>query len=440
MKAHVEPLSPVKKKITVEIEAEDLLKEEETALARLRKQVTIPGFRKGKAPASVVKKRFGDSVRGDVISEMINKTYSQALMEQQIFPVTEADIEIEKADEDGSIVYSATVEVRPEIEPAGYEGMKLKRKAVEVTEEAIDERLEGLRKQSASLDPAPEGHEAAAGDMVAIDFVGKIDGVPFEGGSGENIPLTLGEGRMIPGFEDSIYGAKEGDEVVSEVTFPEEYHAKDLAGKAATFEIKVGEIKVRALPELDDDFAKMVAQLETLEELKADIARGLEGEEREKSKREFRGKLIEMLLEANDFEVPESVVTRQKEHSISRMTQDLTMRGMDPEAMGLDKPEFEAEARAAAERTVKWIYLRDAIAEAEGVTVDDEDVKARIIEIARADGRPLEQIMKFFESPETQQSLRDAIYEERTIELITAKADIEEVNAQEWAKWRGEDE
>ncbi|TLN07446.1 trigger factor, partial [bacterium] len=418
--------SSVTKKLTVEITAEEFKKEEASTFAKFKRNVAIPGFRKGKAPESAVKRMFGERIKADVFNDLINKTYPEALKETGADPVAEPNVNIEKIEEDGSMTYTAELEVRPDVAPVGFEGLSLKKEAIKVDQVDIDAKLENLRAQFASLEPVEEGHAAASGDFVRIDFKGASNGEAFDGGSADNFPLLLGSGRMIAGFEKGIEGAKVGDQLSIDVTFPESYHVPALAGKPAVFEVKVHEIKARVLPEINADLAKQSAGVETVEELRDRVAEAIKAEESNRVEREFRAKLISVLLEANPFDVPPSVVERQKEHSINRTRQDLSMRGIDPVAIGVDSPAFAEEARKAAVRTVRWIYLRDAIAEAVGIKIEKADIDKRIEEIAAADGRPVESIRKFFDNPQHMMTLFDNILEERTLAAITEKASIEE--------------
>ncbi len=440
MKVQLERITPVKVKLAIEVSGEEMAAQEAATLNEIRRSVTVPGFRKGKAPASAIKRLYGGRVQSDVFSEAIKKSYGDALVEHDLHPVDDPDISIEEAPGDGALAYTAVVEVRPTVEPTGYEKLALKREEVRVDETAVETRLDALRQQHASFEPAPEGYEAKAGDMAVVDFLGKIDGVAFEGGAAQGHPLMLGSGRMIPGFEEGVVGAKAGEERTVTVTFPEDYRAEDLAGKAADFEIKVNEIKERRIPEADDELARTAADLETLDELREKIREQLAAEEKNRVEREFRRKLISVLLEANPFEVPEALVARQEAHSTERMRRDLTMRGLDPAVIGLDKPEFLAQARKAAERSVRWAFLQDALATKLGVTVGDAEMDERIQKIAEADGRPAEAVRAYFEKEGHLDALADSIREEMTMEAILKTADIEEVSAEAFAAWRGEDE
>lgn len=437
MKAQVEALTPVRTKLTVEIPPERMQQEVQAHLDQYRRHAAIPGFRKGKAPESAVRRMFGDRAKADALSEIIRTSYGEALREHDVHPVNDADIEVDDDMSDGGLRFTATVEVRPTVVPTGYTGLSLKKERIVEDAGAAQARLEALREQHATFAPAEEGYQAANGDLVVIDFTGRIGDTPFEGGAATGHSLLLGSGRMIPGFEEGIVGAASGEERTIDVTFPAEYRAEELAGKAVQFDIKVHEVKRRALPELNDDFARQAADLETFDELKARIAEVVASEQQNRIEREFRAKMTDLLLEANPFEVPPSLVERQKEHSKQRMAEDLTRRGMDPAAMGFDTPEFDAHATQAAVRSVRWAFLLDAIATQEKVTVTEADVAERIREIAAADGRPESVIRAFFEREDHMDSLRRSLEEKKTIDAILATATVEEVDAEEWAAWAG---
>lgn len=436
MKAQVEPVSSVKVKITVEAEPTEYKKEEAIAVRRINNSVLIPGFRKGKAPESAVRKMFADRLRQDALSAVIDKSYDQALRDFDVWPVSEPKVTLEKFEEDGTVAYFAEVEVRPKVEAVGYSGLALKKETPVVDDALVTERIEALRNQCATFEPAPEGYAAANGDMAVVDFDGTMDGEPIENGSLAGHTLMLGSGRMIPGFEEGVVGATVGEERKVGVNFPEQYHAAHLAGKPAEFSIKVTEIKCRVLPELSDEFAKTAANLESFEELKAKVAEALMYEQKNRVERDFRGNVIDMLLAANEFEVPPSLVEKQKQHSIERMSHDLTSRGIDPAAWGVDREEFQAQAEKTALRTVRWAFLSDAIAKAESVDVSDEELDGRIREIAAADGRPYAQIRGFFESQGNLESLRNTMREQKALDRVIELATVAEVSADEWNEWR----
>lgn len=427
MKAQAESISPVKTRLAVEVSPEEVSQEEEAAFRELRRTATVPGFRKGKAPVATLKRLYGGRVRSDVITRLIEKSYYEALRQENIVPVSDADIQLSSGADDGGIAFTAVVETRPQVEPRGYDALVLTKERVEVSEVEVSARLEALRRERATYEPAPEGHVAANDDLVVIDYEGAIDGVPFEGGQGENRSIILGSGMFVPGFEDGLLGARPGDEPTVEVTFPEDYRAEELAGKAAKFSVRLKEVKVRQLPELDADLAREVADVESVEELTAKIREAIEAEKNSQAERGFRERTIDALLEANPFEVPESMVQRQQTHSLERLRSDLAQRGLDPEALGLDGDKLQESHRRAAERSVRWAFLLRAIADAEGIEVTDDDVEERIRTIAEADGRPVSVIRSFFDEEERRDGLRSSILERRVLDRVTESATVTEV-------------
>ena len=429
MKAQVETISPVKTKLTVEIPQEEVVSEEQAAYQELQRTTSLPGFRKGKAPLSALKRAHGGRVRPDVIGRLIQKTYIAALRENDVSPVNDADIQLQSAGDDDTITYTAVVEVRPTVEANGYQGLTLKKPRVEVEELAVDGRLEQLRSERASFDPARDDYVAADGDMVVIDYEGFVDGEAFDGGKGEDRPLVLGSGTFIPGFEEGLLGAKAGEDHTVEVAFPEDYRAEALAGKDATFKIQVKEIKTRTLPDLDDEFAGEAGQAEGLEALRDQIRDGLLKEKENEAERLFRQSTIDALLAAHPFEVPDSMVADQQTHSTERLRNDLMGRGMDPAMLGMDKPEFQAMQRKGAERAVRWAFLMQAIADAEQIEVTDADVDERIETIAGEDGRPVSVIRGFFDQGNQLDALRNSMLERKILDRVAELGSVVEIDA-----------
>jgi len=429
VKAQVESISPVKRKLTVQVPPEDVAREEDAAFKDLRRTVSVPGFRKGKVPLPVLKRMYGDRVRSDVVGRVIEKSYYDVLRQEDIVPVSDADIQLQEASAEAGVAFTAVVEIRPTVEPRGYQGLTLQKERVSVEETEVEARLDGLRSQRATYEPAEEGRAVESGDMVVMDYQGTLDGEPFEGGDGENRTVIVGSGSLIPGFEEGLQGAIAGEERTLDLTFPEDYRAEDVAGKAAQFRVTVKEVKVRRLPEVDDEFAKEVAGVETVEQLRARIREVAEGEKRNNVERAFRDRVIDTLLAANPFEVPEALVRNQQTFSLDRLRTDLAQRGLDPQALGIDRPEVQEVHRRSAERSVRWAFLLRAIAEKEELTVGDGDVDARIRAIAEADGRPHSVVRSFFEEDDRLESLRSHLLDTKVIEHVVASASVEEVDA-----------
>ncbi len=429
MKAQVESISPVKKRLSVEIPPEEVSEKEQAALKDLRRRVTVPGFRRGKAPLDVLRRLYGERVRADVISRLIEESYQEALRQEEIVPVAEADIQIQSlpmAEE--SLSYTAVVEVRPRVEPRGYTGLTLKRERVEVDETEVEAELESLRRQRATFEPAPEDHEAAEGDLVVMDYEGTVDGEPLEGLTGEDRSVVLGSGVLIEGFEDALLGVKAGEEREVEVSFPDDYRSPELAGRPAVFRVRVKEVKIQKLPDLDDEFAKEVAQVEGIEELRDRIRDGIRREKERRAESALRERVVDALLEANPFEVPDALVRRQLAHTLERLREDLARRGMSLEDLGMDEARLQETQRAGAERAVRWAFLLQAIADAEGIEVTDDDVDARIREIAEADGRPYPLIRSYFEEGNRIDNLRSALLERKVLDRVLESSTVEEVD------------
>lgn len=427
MKVHVESISPVKSKLAVEVPPEEVSQEREAAYRDLQRTVSVPGFRKGKAPRHVLQRLYGDRVRSDVVGRVIEKAYYEALQAERIVPVSDAEIELQAATDEAGVAFTAVVEVRPKVEPTGYSGLRLQKETVAIDTPEVDARLEALRAQRATFEPSPDGHGVEQGDMVVIDYEGSVGGVPFAGGHGEDRTVIVGSGTLVPGFEEGILGMKAGEERPVTVQFPSDYRAEELAGKEAMFRISLKDVKVRRLPGLDDEFAKESAGADGLEDLRGKIREAIRAEKAGRAERELRERTIDALLGANPFEVPDSMVRSQQEFSLERLRQDLSHRGLDPEALGIARPEVQQFHRRAAERSVRWAFLLRALAAKEGIEVTDGDVEARLRAIAEADGRPYEAIRAFFEQDERLDALRSSMLEGKVLDRVLAAAVVEEV-------------
>ena len=432
MKAQVESISPVKKRLSVEIPPEEVSKEEEAALKDLRRRVTVPGFRRGKAPLGVLRRLYGERVQADVISRLIGESYREALRQEEIVPVADAEIQIQSLPStEGSLSYTAVVEVRPHVEPRGYTGLTLRKERVEVEEAEVDAELESLRRQRATYEPAPEDHEAAEGDLVVMDYEGTVEGEPLDGLSGEDRSVVLGSGMLIEGFEDALLGVRAGEEREVELSFPEDYRSPELAGKPAVFRVRVKEVKIQKLPDLDDEFAKEAAEVEGIEELRDRIREGIRREKERRAGSAFRERVVDALLEANPFEVPDALVRLQQAHTLERLREDLARRGMSLEDLGMDEARLQDSQRRGAERAVRWAFLLQAIADAEGIEVTEEEVDARIREIAEADGRPYSLIRSYFEEGDRIGNLKSALLERKVLDRVVESSTVEEVDPEE---------
>lgn len=432
MQVNVESLSSVKKKLNFEIPADHVSLEIDKAYAKIRQKAAIKGFRKGKVPQSLIEKHFGDQMAEDVLRTIFNETFFKALSEHKIFPIAEPLVDSDSVTKGEPLKYSATVEVFPEVDVTGYEGMEVKKEIFAFDEKVIESRLEELRQRAAQLQPAAEGYTAAAADFASIDFVGYIDNEPFENGGGQDYLLELGSGRFIPGFEDQIIGMKAGEEKRIKVTFPEAYAFTPLAGKDAEFDITVKEIKVKVFPELDDDFAKEMGEFDTLDALKAKMTEIYEQQEKERIDAQVRERVVQALIEANPVELPEAAVQRQLGYLLDDAKNRLAQQKLTLEMMGMDEENFKRDYRPVAETQVKGSLLLSALARKEGLKVADEDVAEYVNGMAASTGQDAEQISAFYRNnSNARDNLFAELVENKAIAFIVERVKIVEVSREE---------
>ncbi len=356
-----------------------------------RKQVgkiSVPGFRKGKAPRSVIEKMYGKGFfYEDAVNEVLPDAFDAALKESALDMVGQPEFDIVSID-DGGVVLSAKVAVKPEVKIENYFGIEAKRKAVRVTAKEIDAELETIRERNSREIEVAEDVAAVMGDVCNIDYEGFVDGVAFEGGKGSDYPLKLGSGNFIPGFEEQIVGHKIGEQFDVNVTFPEEYHAKELAGKAAVFKTLIHTIKHIELPALDDDFAKDVSEFDTLDEYRADLKAKISKRHNEEADREVEDKILDALIEKVEADIPEQMYAAETENFVRDYDNRLRMQGLDLKTYfqytGMTLDSLRAQMRPQAEKQVKLRLALEKIAELEKVEVTEEDITAEINRIAEA--------------------------------------------------------
>lgn len=386
MKATVEKLENNQVQLEVEVEAPKVEKALEQAYRRLVRQVNIPGFRKGKAPRFVFEQFVGkEPLYSEVAELIIPKAYEEAVAEQKLEPIDHPDIEIVKVEEGQPLVFKAKVEVKPEVQLGQYKGLELERPEVKVTEADVEEYLKNLQNRYAEL-KAIEDEPAAAGDIVNIDFEGKVDGEPHPGMQGNNYQLELGSGTFIPGFEEQLVGACVNEKRTVTVTFPEDYHVKELAGKEAVFEVTVQAIKRKELSPLDDEFAKDVSECETLEELRQDIRRRLEERQQQEIDNYLRRAVVEKVVAGATVDVPEVMTKRHLDARIKELEQSFLVQGITLDGFlnqnGKSMEDFRNDLQPRAVLDVKTQLVLEAIAKAENIEATEEDIDAEIARMA----------------------------------------------------------
>lgn len=353
-----------------------------------KKLITVPGFRKGKAPRSLIEKTYGESVfYEDAIDFIFEDTYPEAIKESKTEPVSRPEIDIKEIGKDKDFVYTAKIYVKPEVKLGDVKGIKIEKVEYPVKDEDVDGEIKNMLERVAHLVDAGD-KTIENGDIAVIDYEGFVDDVAFEGGKGENHELTIGSGQFIPGFEDQLVGKKAGDECDVKVTFPEEYHAKDLAGKEAVFKVKVNAVKTKEYPELDDEFAKDVSEFETLDELKKATKERLEENAKKREENELSNKIMEEVLKITEIDVPDAMVQNEIDANLQDMQYNIQsqMPGITLEQyfsyMGMTVDQYRDSMKDNALNRVKSRLVLEQVAKDEKLEATDEDIEAEIAKIA----------------------------------------------------------
>ena len=373
--------------LTVEVDSEKVNEGLDEAFKKVVKKVQIPGFRKGKIPRSLFEKRFGvESLYADALDILLPEAYAKAVEETGIEPVDRPEIDVEQIEKGKSLIFTAKVTVKPEVTLGQYKGLEVEKLDDTVTDEDVEQELKRLQERHAELVVKEEG-TVENGDTVVIDFEGFVDGEPFEGGKAENYSLVVGSGTFIPGFEEQLIGMAAGEEKDIEVTFPEEYHAEQLAGKPAVFKIKLHEIKTKQLPALDDEFAKDVdEEVETLDALKEKIKERLTNEKKEEAEAALRDAVVQKATENAQMDIPEVMVKNETDRMIREFEQRLQMQGLNLDLYyqfsGQDEAALREQMKEEAEKRVRVTLTLEAIVKAENIDVTEEEVEKELQEMA----------------------------------------------------------
>lgn len=397
MKFEVEELSSVKKKINVVLPKDMLTEKINKAYKKLAKTATVKGFRPGKAPRSVLEKNYGGQVVEDVMNEVIQESYSKAVEENDLQPVSYPHFGGEPYKEGEDYSFSLSLEVRPEIEPKDYKGIKITREKVEVTDDELNAKLEEMRKSLSTRKPV-EGRGVEKGDFVTFDFEGFVDGNAIDRGKAENATLEIGSGQFIPGFEDGMIGMNKGDKGDVKANFPDDYHSKEHAGKEAVFKVEIKEIDSTELPALDDDLAKDLGDYKSLEDLKERISSDLRAQKEEATTRKAQNDLVDALLEKNPFDVPDTMVQRRVDGRIEEIKGQMAQVKMSEEDVATQIAGMGDELRQEAEKGVRGGILLEAVAEKEGIKVGEEDIEAHFAEMSAKSGRSIDEMKKYYEA------------------------------------------
>lgn len=396
MSVQVEKLENNMAKLTIEVEAAEVEKALEQAFQKQKNQLSVPGFRKGKVPRAMVEKMYGPEVfYQDAVNILIPDAYDKAVDECEEEIVSQPEIDVVTIKKGEPFVFTAEVALKPPVELGKYKGVKIDKVETEVTDEDVDKAIEKERENNARNISVTD-RAVKNGDMTVLDFEGFVDGVAFEGGKGENYPLTIGSGAFIPGFEEQLVGAEIDKEVEVKVTFPEDYQATELASKEAVFKCTIKEIKEKELPELDDEFASEVSEFDTLAEYKADLKTKLAESKAKEAKEEKEAKVIEAIVADAKMDIPEAMITTQQNQMIDEFAQRMQMQGLTMEQYcqftGATYDKLFEQVRPQAEQRIKSRLVLEAIAKAEKIEVTEADVEEELKSMAEAYQMELDKI------------------------------------------------
>ena len=413
--------------LKITLPAEEVNKGFKKAVAKIAGQVNIPGFRKGKAPRNIIEMHYGkEAVKQEAFDLVANQCYTEALEQEKLIPVSDPKVEDSVFEENKDMELTIKVTLKPEVKLGNYKELHVEKEAVEVTDEAVEEQVQGLRSRHAKMVEAEEGAVIEKGDFAIIDFAGTVDGEPFSGGEGKGYPLEVGSNSFIPGFEDQLVGLKKGDSTDVDVTFPEEYFVKELAGKQAIFKVNVQDVKRKELPELTDEYVAANSDCKTVEELRASYKERMQKAAENNAQIAYEKALIDLAVANAEFEVPEIMIEDRVTQMIDEMRMSLEARKLTLEQYmqysGIDMKQLRERQHDAAVENVKTDLVLDAIAKAENIQVSMEDVDSELSAIASQHGATLEDVKKIIKSNGTMGLLLANILRRKAAHVIIDSA------------------
>ena len=429
MSVQVEKLEKGMAKLTIEVSAEEFEKAVNTVYQKQRNRIQIPGFRKGKAPRKMIENMYGAGIfYEDAANEIIPDAYEKAYDECGEEITSSPEIDVEQIESGKPFIFTAVVALKPEVKLGEYKGVAIDNFSAEVTEEEVNAEIDRERDNSARM-VSVEDRPVQDGDMTELDFEGFVDGEAFEGGKGENYPLTIGSGAFIPGFEEQLIGAELNKEVEVNVTFPEDYNAEHLAGKDAVFKCTVKEIKVKELPELDDECASDVSEYDTLEEYRANVRKGLEERKAKQMKDEKEDAAIAAVVEHAEMEIPDAMLATEQRQMLDQFAQRITMQGMQMEQYmqmtGNTREMMLEQLKPQAERKIKSRLCMEAVAKAENITASEEDYEEEMKVMADAYQIEVDKVKEMLGEKEKKSVMED-IAVRKAIEFVAENAVVKE--------------
>lgn len=420
----IEDISTVKKKLSFDIPWADVKNELDSVYRKVGKKAKIRGFRPGRIPRGILEAHYREEAEEETVSNLVNRYYWETLQEKKIPVVMQPEIEQKGIETEKNFTFTATVEVEPAVEPRDYIGLELEKEEPVVTEEELEARMQEIRQMFATMEEVSEDRGIIAGDFVTLDFTGTLDGKPLKELKSENHLLEIGSKSFVPGFEDQVIGMKKGDTRSFAVQFPENYHAAHLAGKGVEFAVVIKGIRIKKIPEIDEQFIKNFEKYESMEALRNDVRKNLEEEKKRKIAAAFERQISDRLLEKNAFEVPESFVERQIYYMMSDTQRRMVSGGMDPKKAAEFSFKLHDQFREEAAKIVKTVLLLKGIAGKEGLTTGDDEVENQIREIAAQRAQDYETLKKSLDKDDLIDNIRSEILNRKTYEFLEAKAKV----------------
>ena len=427
MSVQVEKLEKNMAKLTVEVSAEDFKAAIKKAFNKNKNRFAIPGFRKGKAPQAMIEKMYGEGVfYEDAADEAINASYAEAMKESGLDIVSRPEVTIEKIGKDEPFVYSALVAVKPEVTLGQYKGVEVEKADASVSAEDVEAELKKVQEQNARL-LTVEDRGVEDGDQTVLDFEGFVDGKGFEGGKAEDYPLTIGSHSFIDTFEEQLIGKKIGEECEVNVTFPTEYHAADLAGKPATFKVTVKEIKVKELPELNDEFASEVSEFDTLDEYKKDVEKKLVEKKEIEANSKNEDAVVAKVVENATMEIPDKMIDAQAENMVQDMARRMQSQGLSLDMYlkytGMTVEQMKEQARPDAEKRIRTRLVLEAVAQAENIQISDEKVDEEVAKMAEAYKMEVDKLKSYMSESDIKQ-MKEDLAVQQAVDLLVAEAKL----------------
>lgn len=416
MSLQVEKLEKNMAKLTIEVSADDLEKALQNAYKKQKNKISLPGFRKGKVPRQMIEKMYGAEIfYDDAANELIPKAYAKAYDESGIDIVSRPEIDVVQIEKGKPFIFTAEVATKPEVTLGDYKGLEVDKVSTRVTQKEIDAKVQEEAEKNARKITV-EDRSVQDGDEVIMDFEGSVDGVAFEGGKGENYPLTIGSGSFIPGFEEQLIGAETEKEVEVNVTFPEDYHAEELKGKAAVFKCTVHEIKAKEIPEIDDEFASEVSEFDTLEEYKADIKAKIKEQKASEGKTKQEDQVVEQAVKNASYEIPEAMIETQVSQMADEFAQRISSQGLSMEQYfqftGMTQDKMLEEIRPQAVKRIETRLVLEAVVKAENIEITDEKLDEEITKMAEAYKMEADKLKEFMGEGEKKQMKEDMAIQE----------------------------